>query len=453
MNDPAFLFPRSGRARALSLVTSALLLGSALASAPFLAGSAGAASSATLSATPANVCANVPTLVTLTVTFPGPGVVIGVIPSGATILANSASTPITSSVGTATLQGNGNLAVTGFGTLASGTSATVSFYATETSASSWQVQGDADQGEGVPDPDNSGDGGDDYTATAATTLDTGCHLAITSQPASTALNGGSAPISSLLGGAYTSPVTVQVEDSGGNPEPVSASVSLALSADSALSGNVAQTSATGLATFDSLANGMAGQNLTLTASAAGLTASAPSVPFDIYDSGTVCTGSCSTSPAPGISLSATGGTGGFLAAFLPTFTLSCSALRFGLYPGIPGTTTLGFTYVNGATTKTVTLFVARSLLTTLKAKLLALHYMVCFSSPTAFRTVFRTMARYDATTTAAVNDGQNWYTGLLPDCEDTGNVAPCVQSRTWSSSPLSGLYVTVLAPSGDPFGR
>ncbi len=75
-----------------------------------------------------------------------------------------------------------------------------------------------------------------------------------------------------------------------------------------------------------------------------------------------------------------------------------SALRFGLYPGIAGTTTLGFNYT-GAGTKTVQLFVARSLLTTLKARLLALHHLVCFTAPAA------------------------------------------------------GLTVTIMAPAGDPFGR
>ncbi len=286
-------------------------------------------------------------------------------------------------------------------------------------------------------------------------MDAGCHLVFTADPATTALSGGSAPISSVLGGAYTSPVAVQVQDSGNNPEPVSTSVTLAISADGPLTAGATATTSGGIApigtaSFSSLANGHSGTNLTLTATAPGL-GSATSASFDIYDSGTVCTGSCETSPAPGFSLSATGS--GFLAASLPTFTLSCSALRYGLYPGIPGTTTLGFTYINGGA-KSVTFYVAKSLLTTLKAKLLALHYMVCYTSPTQFRTVFRLKAQPDPTVTAAVNDGQTWYTGLLPDCEDTGGVAPCVQSRQIvTTGDLPGVYVQVLAPAGDPFGR
>lgn len=454
MKDRATAFLVSARSRTLTVMTAAILLGSTMAAAPVLAGAAGAASTAGLVAAPATVCADAPTLVTLTATFPGPARTIGVIaPAGATIAADSPATPIaTSTGGAATLQGNGDILVSGF-SLAAGTPVTVSFYATETSAASWLVQGDGDTGEGVPDSDNAGDNGDDYVGTTSTTLDSGCHLVFTAQPASTALNGGAAPISQLLGGSHASPVTVQVVDSAGHPQPVSTGVSLALSADAALSGNVAQTSATGSASFGSLANDLAGTNLTLTASAPDLASSSPSGQFNIYTSGTVCNGDCSTSPKPGFTLSATNGTGGFLAASIPPFMLSCSRLGYGFYPGIPGTTTLGVAYVNGTTTKTVTLFVARSLLTTFRAKLLALHYLVCFSSPTTFRTLYGFNALLDPTTTSLVGDGQNWYTGLLPDCEDVGSVAPCVVSRTWSTAPRDGLYVTVLAPAGDPWLR
>ncbi len=198
----------------------------------------------------------------------------------------------------------------------------------------------------------------------------------------------------------------------------------------------------------------AGLNLTLTATAADI-AIAPitSNKFTIYDSGTLCTGSCGTSPAPGFSLSATGT--GFLAASVNPISLSCSALKFGLYPVIPGTTTLGFTYVGGGT-KTVTFFVAQSLLTTTAAKLQALYYMICYTSPTPFKTVFGLSAAPDPTTSAAL--GAQYYTGLLPDCAFNGNTAPCVKSRTIVTKPtptypLLGVYVVVSAPAGDPFGR
>jgi hypothetical protein len=331
----------------------------------------------------------------------------------------------------------------------------VSFYATATAGGQWTVQGDADWGEGFPDPDNSGDNSDDYSATAAaTTVDSGCMLVFTAQPASTALNGGSAPISSVLGGGGA-PVAVQVQDSTGNPEPVSVPVSLAISADGPLSSSTATTSGGtapfGTASFTSLSNARAGLNLSLAASATGIPTGATSALFNIYTSGTTCTGSCNTSPAPGFSLSAAGS--GFLAASVNPISLSCSALKFGLYPGIPGTTTLGFTYIGGGQ-KTVTFFVAQSLLTTLSAKLLALHYLVCYTSPVQFKTIFGLPAAYDATTSGLL--GGTYYTGLLPDCAFNGNTAPCVQSRTRvTSGPsnLQGLYVTVLAPAGDPFGR
>jgi hypothetical protein len=451
-NDTTRAFMRRGRTRVLAIATSGVVLGSLVAAAPIFAGVAGAASLGTAVASPANVCASQTTQVALTIDgFGSARYVYIAAPSGFTV------TSATSDSGTPSVT-SGIVRVQDPASFPLTVTMSVTAPASGTGLS-WTVQGDTED-EGYPDAtDNSGNSGgdssDDWAATAATTVDAGCHLAFTADPATTALSGGSAPISSVLGGDYSSPVAVQVQDSGNNPEPVSTDVTLAISADGPLTaGSAATTSGgtapIGTAAFTSLANGHSGTNLTLTATAPGL-GSATSGSFDIYDSGTVCSGSCDTSPAPGFSLSADGS--GFLAASLPTFTLSCSALRYGLYPGIPGTTTLGFTYINGGA-KSVTFYVAKSLLTTLKAKLLALHYMVCYTSPTQFRTVFKLKAQPDPTTTALVNDGQTWYTGLLPDCEDTGGVAPCVQSRhIVTTGDLPGVYVQVLAPAGDPFGR
>jgi hypothetical protein len=446
-NDTTRAFMRRGRARVLAIATSGVVLGSLVAAAPIFAGVAGAATLGTAAASPANVCASQTTHVALTVDGFGDARYVYIAPpTGFTV------TTVTSSSGAPGVTG-GIVEVQQATALTFPLTVTMSVTAPGTGSGSWTVQGDTED-EGYPDSDNSGNGGgdssDDWAATATTTVDTGCHLAFTAGPATTALSGGSAPISNVLGGAYTSPVAVQVQDSGNNPEPVSTSVALAISADGPLTAGATAPTSGGTAVFTSLANGHSGTNLTLTATAPDL-AAATSGSFDIYDSGTVCSGSCDTSPAPGFSLSANGP--GFLAASLPTFTLSCSALRFGLYPGIPGTTTLGFTYINGGA-KSVTFYVAKSLLTTLKSKLLALHYMVCYTSPTQFRTVFKLKAQPDPTTTALVNDGRTWYTGLLPDCEDTGGVAPCVQSRhIVTTGDLPGVYVQVLAPAGDPFGR
>ncbi len=326
-NDTTRAFMRRGRARVLAIATSGVVLGSLVAAAPIFAGVAGAASLGTAAASPANVCASQTTQVALTVDGFGGAHYVYIAPPTGFVIA-SVSQPADAS-----LMSGGYVKVTD---PAFPLTITMSVTATSTGAGSWTVQGDTED-EGYPDSDNSGNGGgdssDDWAATAATTVDAGCHLAFTAGPATTALSGGSAPISSVLGGAYTSPVAVQVQDSGNNPEPVSTSVTLAISADGPLTAGATATTSGGTAAFTSLANGHSGTNLTLTATAPGL-GSATSGSFDIYDSGTVCSGSCDTSPAPGFSLSANGP--GFLAASLPTFTLSCKALRFGPLPWHPG---------------------------------------------------------------------------------------------------------------------
>jgi hypothetical protein len=492
LNDTAKSSLWQGRARVLAVLASGALLGSALATAPIIAGVAGASEAnqphpAAASFASPVVCATPsPQQFSLTVTV-GSGnetlkSLFVQVPTDYTSV-----TPVSAPPGTITSTlipygGYSWLGVTGL-VLTSSQSVTVNFTAipapqTSGAIDTWIVEGETDA-DMTPDYYSSGEpNGDDIipTSPVTTTAYTGCHLVFTAagQPASTALNGGAAPISAVYGGAYTSPVTVQVQDVNNTPVPIVTGVSLALNptANAALANYTSTTSAAnGSASFASpgLTNGLSGLNLTLTASATttgiGIAASAPSSPFNIYTSGTLCSGSCTTPPipqAPGYSVSSMGNGTGFLAAFLPSFTLSCSALQFGLYPGIPGTTTLGFTYLNNTTsTKTITLFIAPLLLKTLSAKLLALHYMVCFTAPYEFRTVFGLQAAYDATTTGLVDvPGQSWYTGLLPDCSAKGSPQPCVQSRTIITTatpqyPLLGVYVTVLAPAGpeDPFGR
>jgi hypothetical protein len=437
----------AGRVRASAILVSGILLGSALASAPILAGPAAADTPATAAFASPGVCAtSSPVPFTLTVTVgsltPLRSLFVA-IPSGYTAVTPESPATLV------TYAGSDYLAATGLD-VASG-STTISFTAVPPASGSatWIVEGETDAAT-APDGDVASQNGDDILPVPqpTTTVYAGCRLVFTAEPASTALNGGSAPISSIPGGSYATPVGVQVEDGSGNPVPVATPVALTLSAHAALSGAGSTTSATGAATFDALANGESGLNLTLTAQAPGYgsaVAPATSTQFTIFDSGQTCTSGCSTSPATGFSVTAAGS--GFLGASVNPFTLSCSALRFGLYPGIAGTTTLGFSYT-GDGTKTVQLFVARSLLTTLKAKLLALHYLVCFTAPVPFTTIFGLKAARDPSTSALL--GQDYFTGLLPDCEDAHDVPPCVSSRTWTTA---GLTITIVAPAGDPFGR
>jgi hypothetical protein len=290
----------------------------------------------------------------------------------------------------------------------------------------------------------------DEPAVAISPTALSCHLAYLVQPTSTTKG---AVITGTTGSPSGPAVAVQVQDSSSNPVSVATPVALMLSASGLSGGGPSTTSLSSGSTTFAPVDANSGLNLTLTATAADpAIASATSNKFTIYDSGTLCSGSCSTVPATGFSLSATGT--GFLAASVNPISLSCSKPQFGLYPVIPGTVTLGFTYINGGT-KTVTFFVAQSLLTTTAEKLQALYYLICYTSPTPFKTVFGSSAAPDPITSAAL--GAQYYTGLLPDCAVKGSpTPPCVQSRTWVTSgptTLRGVYVTVLAPAGDPFGR
>ena len=92
------------------------------------------------------------------------------------------------------------------------------------------------------------------------------------------------PTSNTYSGVAMSPaVTVQVEDTFGNPVSYSSgepTVTLSLSSGTITSGGSATTSASGLATFNALIIGSAGANLTLSASSTGMT-SATSNPFTV----------------------------------------------------------------------------------------------------------------------------------------------------------------------------
>jgi hypothetical protein len=83
------------------------------------------------------------------------------------------------------------------------------------------------------------------------------------------------PTSGKVGDTIAPPVTVQVEDASGNPEPGTFSFSMALSANpggGVLAGTLTQTTApSGLATFNDLTISAPGKGYTLAVSANGFT--------------------------------------------------------------------------------------------------------------------------------------------------------------------------------------
>jgi hypothetical protein len=90
------------------------------------------------------------------------------------------------------------------------------------------------------------------------------------------------PSDTFTGAAISPAVTVQVQDAYGNPISVNGlSVTLTPSANTIASGATASTNSSGLATFSAITINTAAFNLTLTASAGGLSTSSPSSTFKV----------------------------------------------------------------------------------------------------------------------------------------------------------------------------
>lgn len=279
------------------------------------------------------------------------------------------------------------------------------------------------------------------------------------------------------------PVTVQVVNAAtGDAIPAQTNVTLSLNigqldygystAALAHAGPVS-TNTSGAASFPGLSVNNPGR-FTLTASASNTSiASANSSQFRIWDTGATCTSAGCTVPLTsgsdeGFTVSSTSTAGALGASLNVVPNFNCSATQFGGVPALPGTSAVLFTAPgsNASGNKTATLFIPDS---TLKAdvsktppppdgtdpainSLLETHYMPCMSAPHEFTVAWTPatgggQAAKDSAMTTAMNDGQQWYRGLLPDCQDVANVVPCVQSRSYGNG---GLTITVILSANDP---
>lgn len=268
-----------------------------------------------------------------------------------------------------------------------------------------------------------------------------CSLAFVAgrQPADTSPD---AVISSVASDPGGPPVQVGVYDGSHNLRTAGAPISISMSIGTnpgggALSGTTPVVASGGIATFSDLSISQPGDGYTLVASAGGL-GSATSSAFNVAglvkhcDPNVDCSGT--------LSQGNTGATVNALAdpsAPVLTMSLSPGGIDCADYEEQSGTLTFN---VTSSRTKEITMSFDTGL-------------SPYFVNPDAFQVCFESETPFvDA-------DGQTVTLGLLPDCDDgyTSSsyadeppVPPCVESR---SADGSVVYVTFLAPAGDPKGR
>ncbi len=248
-------------------------------------------------------------------------------------------------------------------------------------------------------------------------------------------------------------VKVEIVDSGGNVVDTNAQVTLAryfFPSGGTLTGGGPVAASHGVASFPSLSINRAG--------AYKLQASSPvasNMPisdlFMVADTVETCSGAdCTFNETQGqnsYGLDPTTGTIGatYAAALNMTgLTISCQA-TYG-YPDSRQPNSVWFNY-SGGSAKTVTIVIDKRIVQA-TAENGASFYRVCFTSPDRFRDRLGNLAPRDPAVTAFFGGTTSWYTGLLPDCSDVNNVAPCVIS--WTGTQGGDRLGTFIAPPGDP---
>lgn len=315
------------------------------------------------------------------------------------------------------------------------------------------------------------------------TVLTSCHLSFTSakgQAAQPSNAGAGQTITTSAFNPSGPPVAVQVQDQNNHPVTgVSVSITLTpniqyqpadVSGVTLTGGSAATSSSTGTATFPALSINNVGR-YTITAAASGISPVTSSSIIIWADASSCAGGTCSTTTTAAnqsFSVSTSSSTSGGIGATANLVSFDCSSDAYGGVPPINGTSTVSWDAEGlSSTTKKVEIFIADSLLTASGVNpVQAAQYMVCFSAPYQFPVAW---------TPASVTNGANglasrnqtisedlggtWYTGVLPDCQNTPagaatTNAPCVSSRLPGTvNNVAGLIVTISATAGDPMGR
>ena len=238
------------------------------------------------------------------------------------------------------------------------------------------------------------------------------------------------------------PIQVKVLDGSGNPSSFPASIGMAIGSNpggGTLGGTSPRTASGGIASFGDLTIDNPGVDYTLVASSTGF-APVTSGPFTIAELDVPC--------VPNVDCIGNIDDGETFASVNAKADPSATNLRVSLLEGGPDcdgedyietTSTVEFSVSSGTRVKEVTISFDSGE-GTIEGYEPASDFQVCYESPTPF------VDRHEATVT----------TGLLPDCdyEYPESTAPCVLSRTQGNEEYSTwVYITFLAPAGDPKGR
>jgi hypothetical protein len=289
----------------------------------------------------------------------------------------------------------------------------------------------------------------------ATVSGSSCSLAFQSEPAAGVA--GSA-ITSLVGQpAATNPVSVEVLNAQNQVVTSSnAVITLAIGANPnaptpvVLSGTTQVQANQGVANFSNLVISQTGWPYTLVATSPGIQ-SANSSDFGIYSvdptscNGGPCSGSSQTKTTTGSVTTSTATSGQFLGVGLGGPTFECN----GSYQPLSDPLDFDVLSASGAPVPggelyTVTLEVSKQVVQS-SGHPGASSWQVCFGS-----TVPPQFPALPGTALTQVIGGVTYYTGLLPDCNNTQSNPPCVLSRTKDNA--GNVIVTFLA-TGDALGR
>jgi hypothetical protein len=287
----------------------------------------------------------------------------------------------------------------------------------------------------------------DPASSLAATVSGSCSLAFLNQPNGTAVN---APITTQVGPGG-SPVSVEVLDGAGNlltTSTVAVTVGIGSNPDSGtLSGTTTVDASAGVASFPGLSINQTGTAYTLVATSPGITP-ATSADFDIWSvlrscSGGACSGSSSTKTTTGTVTTSSASSGEFLGVALGGVGFSCGSS----YQPVSDPLSFDVLSQSGAANSSalfaVSLEVSKQVVQS-SGHPGASTWQICFGSDIPFP------VRPGTTSGTTTIGGVTYYTGLLPDCNNTQTNAPCVQARNKDNA---GNEIVTFLGSGDAFGK
>ena len=286
----------------------------------------------------------------------------------------------------------------------------------------------------------------DPGSSLAASVSGSCSLAFLGQPNGTAVG---SQITTQVG-STGSPASIEVLDGTGQLLTSStAAVTVAIGSNpgsGTLSGTTTVDAVAGVASFAGLSINQTGVGYTLAATSPGIT-SATSSYFAIWGvlqgcSGAQCSASSSTKTTTGTVMTSSASSGEFLGVGLGGVSFSCgSSYR-------PVSDPLSFDVLSQSGTADNTALFAVSLEVSKQVVQSSGHtgastWQICFGSDIPFT------ALPGSSGTVTIG-GVTYYTGLLPDCNNTQTNAPCVQARNKDNA---GNVVVTFLGAGDAFGK